>query len=369
MSQIETIMFVALGFVLAALVALLIGRVLWAFALRAGRRRDERDKPTDLARAQADRDRLRAEYAMLSRRLELRLHDLKTRLAEQTAEVSRNRNRIERLVEELEARDVALAAAAADLQEARAQLEPLEAELAHRTHGLQKLKEQLRDRDEAMTGLHQELAGSHAEIAARTRQVEALRAEPAGTGRPAAGDDGEAATAYDRLSRRIEELTLLSERIEAQRQDMSRQQEALKALKADIEAPDGSRTGTGKTPSPRGRKKPDRPVAVEAGSEAIASQSAGLEREIAPAERETADLGGQIRALDRVWNEKLAALGEAAPGKDAGMDTGGADHRAEGDGGALPDSGAEGDVPEPDEATNVISLASRIRALQRSIAE
>ena len=228
MSQIETIMFVALGFVLAALIALFIGRVLWAYALRTSRRRGERDKPTDLARAQAERDQLRAEYAMLSRKLELRLQDLKTRLAEQTAEVSRNRNRVERLVEEIEARDVALAAAAADLQEARTQLEPLEAELAHRTHSLQKLKEQLRGRDETVTALHRELAGSHAEIAARTRQIDALRAGPASTSRPLAGDDTEAATSYDRVSRRIEELTLLSERIEAQRQDMSRQQEALK---------------------------------------------------------------------------------------------------------------------------------------------
>ncbi len=214
MSQTETIMYVALGFVLATLVALFIGRAMWAVALRASKRRGERQHPSDLARAHADRDQLRAEYAMLSRKLELRLGDLKTRLAEQSAEVSRNRNRIEHLVAEVEARDAALAAAVADLDDAKAQVEPLEVELAHRTQSLQKLKDQVRDRDDTVTALHQELADAHHLIAQRERQIEAQRAQPAAPAVRPRGEEAEAASAYERLSRRIEELNFLSQRIE-----------------------------------------------------------------------------------------------------------------------------------------------------------
>ena len=95
MSQIETIMLVTLGFAVAALIALFLGRMIWSYALGLGKRRMQRSAPASMAELQADRDRLRAEYAMLARKLELRLDDLKTRLAEQTAEVSRNRNRID----------------------------------------------------------------------------------------------------------------------------------------------------------------------------------------------------------------------------------------------------------------------------------
>ena len=58
MPQIEAIMFVVLGFVLATLIALFIGRGMWACAVKTSRRRGERDRPSDLARVQADRDQL-----------------------------------------------------------------------------------------------------------------------------------------------------------------------------------------------------------------------------------------------------------------------------------------------------------------------
>jgi len=177
MPQFEAIMFVVLGFVLATLIALLIGRGIWAYAVRALRRRGERDRPPELARVQAERDQFRAECAKLSLNLKLRFNDLKTQLAERTAEISRNRNRIE----------------------------PLEAKLAHLTQSLQRLKEQLRDRDEAVNGRHRELANTHALIASHDREIDALRARPTDLETTSTSEDLEAAPAYERLSRRIGE--------------------------------------------------------------------------------------------------------------------------------------------------------------------
>jgi hypothetical protein len=94
-------MLVALGFVAALMVGLLVIRGLWSYAVGLGRRRVERRAPSHIAELKADRDRLKAEFAMQGRRLQLRLDDLKTRMAEQMAEASRNRNRIEQLASEL----------------------------------------------------------------------------------------------------------------------------------------------------------------------------------------------------------------------------------------------------------------------------
>ena len=148
MSQIETIMLVALGFAVAALIALFLGRIAWVFALSLGKKRMQRSTPTTIAELQSDRDRLRAEYAMLSRKLELRLQDLKTRLAEQMAEVARSRNRIDTLITEVEKREQLVAARDEEIATLRLQLSPFENELASRTHSIQQLKEMIRDRDE-----------------------------------------------------------------------------------------------------------------------------------------------------------------------------------------------------------------------------
>jgi chromosome segregation ATPase len=177
MSQIETIMLVALGFAVAALIALFLGRIAWVFALGLGKKRMQRATPTTIAELQSDRDRLRAEYAMLWRKLELRMSDLKTKLAEQMAEVSRNRNRIDHLISELRNRDRLLNEREAELQSLRIQLAPLESELTARTASVQQLKEQLRGRDEEIHRLSHTSEKLRAELTERNRQIAAMKKE------------------------------------------------------------------------------------------------------------------------------------------------------------------------------------------------
>jgi chromosome segregation ATPase len=62
----------------------------------------QRQVPSSLVGLQTERDRLRAEYAMLSQRLGARLEATKLQMAEHMAEVSRHRNRLHEL-EALEA--------------------------------------------------------------------------------------------------------------------------------------------------------------------------------------------------------------------------------------------------------------------------
>lgn len=93
-------MLVGLGFALAMLAMLLGGRILWVILDKRRRVQARRALPADIARLESERDRLRAENAMLTRKLEVREKDLKARLAERMSELARYRNRLDQATAE-----------------------------------------------------------------------------------------------------------------------------------------------------------------------------------------------------------------------------------------------------------------------------
>ncbi len=129
MSQTETLLVLALGSALTFVFFLLFGRVFWGMAVNAGARRNAKQAPVQLLDMQADRDRLRAEHAMMARKLELRVDDIKTRMAEQLAEVSRNRNRVQGLQADVEARDENIKHNEREMTALNTQIDMLRAEL------------------------------------------------------------------------------------------------------------------------------------------------------------------------------------------------------------------------------------------------
>ena len=70
MSQSEIIMFVVLGAALTLVAVLLFGRMAWNISQKLGAKRYERALPANILELQAERDRLRAEQAMMARKLE-----------------------------------------------------------------------------------------------------------------------------------------------------------------------------------------------------------------------------------------------------------------------------------------------------------
>jgi len=305
MSQIETIMLVALGFAVAALIALFLGRFAWVFALRLGKKRMQRAAPSTIAELQADRDRLRAEYAMLSRKLELRMNDLKIKLAEQMAEVSRNRNRIDHLISEVRSRDAQLSQRDAELQGLRMQITPLETELSARTATVQNLKEQLRGRDEEIHKLSQTLEKLRSEISERNRQIAAIKKDVAD--REAWGVLApDALSAQNRLQKRIDDLMSLSRQIETQRRHLNQQKDEFESLKSELinQKLDTAASDSGVP-------------AAAAGDDALMNidhSSRELERQLSAAERETAELESELKKLDESFNAKLAELNIAIDG-------------------------------------------------------
>ena len=175
MSQLETLMLVGLGFAAAALIALLVVRSAWTAAVRLGAKRNQKRQPAALIELQADRDRLRAEYAMLSRKLETRLGELKGRLAEQLAEITRNRNRMEMLAGEISGRDDTLFQRDAEIAALKEKAASLESELAERNQALQALQERAQRQEGEAARLAQAITDLNEEVAARDREIARIK--------------------------------------------------------------------------------------------------------------------------------------------------------------------------------------------------
>lgn len=137
---IENIMYFALGLLLASLVALAVMPAVWRRAVRLTKKRIEAATPITMAEFRADKDQLRAEFALSTRRLEMHVEALRRRLSEQLKDINRKRGEVGAIRDERESQ----------LTQIR-ELEERETELRRRILDLEKegadLAQRLRMRD------------------------------------------------------------------------------------------------------------------------------------------------------------------------------------------------------------------------------
>ncbi len=165
MFQTETLLLLVLGFSLAALIALFVGRLLWSMAIRIGSRRMQSQIPSTAGELHTERDRLRAEYALLSQKLGARLESSRMKMAEQMAEVTRTRNRIETLVAEINEKDATHAAREQEVLGLRARLSEQEASLAEAQSSIAGLRQELDQKTNEINNLHHIIEEKDAHIA------------------------------------------------------------------------------------------------------------------------------------------------------------------------------------------------------------
>lgn len=108
--MINALMFGALGFLLACLLALMLAAPLWGRAVRLTTRKLEATMPMSLNDIQADKDQLRAEFAIEIRKVEVALEKAKEKATRELIEANKRRVEIAVL-------NTDLAAAKAQLQE------------------------------------------------------------------------------------------------------------------------------------------------------------------------------------------------------------------------------------------------------------
>ncbi len=90
--NVENIIYLALGFLIASLLALVTMSRVWKRAVRLTKRRLESDKPVTRAEILANKDQLRAEFALSTRQLEKTIEVLREKLSLQLAQISENKN-------------------------------------------------------------------------------------------------------------------------------------------------------------------------------------------------------------------------------------------------------------------------------------
>ncbi len=141
--MVEPIMYGAIGFLIAGLLVIGFIPLVHARAERLTTRRLEALTPLSMAEIQAEKDQLRAEFAMSTRRLEMAVEQLKAKTTNQLTEIGRKSDAIGRLKLELGEKTASLFALEAkekqlssELHAARAELSAKEQTLAEAERGL-----------------------------------------------------------------------------------------------------------------------------------------------------------------------------------------------------------------------------------------
>ncbi|RUU53242.1 hypothetical protein [Mesorhizobium sp. M2C.T.Ca.TU.002.02.1.1] len=123
--MVQSVLFFVLGFLCAVFLVSLVAPAVWRRAVVLTRRRLEASLPLTPAEIQADKDRVRAEYAMTTRRLEITVKNLQEKVAEQLVEIGRGREALKGLAVETKDKNQALS----DLQAKNAELRQREEDL------------------------------------------------------------------------------------------------------------------------------------------------------------------------------------------------------------------------------------------------
>ncbi len=97
---VQSVLLFSLGFLSAAFLALIAAPAIWGRAVALTKKRIEASVPLTLNEVQADKDQLRAEFAMSTRRLELSIKKFKEKITHQMLEITENRNELVRLTKE-----------------------------------------------------------------------------------------------------------------------------------------------------------------------------------------------------------------------------------------------------------------------------
>jgi chromosome segregation ATPase len=180
--MIESVMYFGIGFLVAALLGLLFIPLVHNRAVRLTMKRLEAATPLSIAEIRADKDQLRAEFAMSTRRLEMSVEKMKAKTTTQLAELGKKTDAINQLKKELGEKTATIFALETRDKTLRDQLRATEEEFQIKSAGLREAERQHTDKEAELTKLLGELGerslladSQRTEIAAFRTQAEALK--------------------------------------------------------------------------------------------------------------------------------------------------------------------------------------------------
>ncbi|TCD15373.1 hypothetical protein [Oricola cellulosilytica] len=403
--MIETALIFALGFLAAALFGLMIAPAIWRRAVFLTRKRIESALPLSINELNAEKDALRAEHAMAERRLTMRLdaiQDKNARLmvnvadkageidaleqsladslargAKLESELEETSERLDERTTELSQTTIALESTRSELEMRSSALERAQSEIELLSGRIADAREDISERDAKIDGLAANLAELKAARKEFQQQVRSLRAEAKATAEMLRAERKKVATLEERIEEFIHVKSDLEATVERREKQLSRSEErqaiaegdlremeermqAIENERRDLEKEAGDMTlHINSLMSVIGDDDPERFLAAaRKDAEAQASEIATLreERDRLNLELKRVKSEKQPDAGDAVLREKLHQLAAEVVAMAA---------RIEG-----PKSPIESILEKDDgsPATDVVSLAERIRELQRKAA-
>src|SRR3954471_12216456 len=188
--MIEPIMFFGLGFLAASLLGLVIVPFVHGRAVRLTVRRLEAATPLSMAEIQADKDQLRAEFAMSTRRLEMSVDQLKNKSTGQLAELGKKNDVINKLKIERGEKAATIFAREARDRGIKDQLRATEDELEVKVNTLRETERTLADKQPEFAKVSAQLSETSAtsdsqlvEIVALKTQIDNLKDQVSDLGR------------------------------------------------------------------------------------------------------------------------------------------------------------------------------------------
>src|SRR5262249_26922643 len=182
--MLEPIMYIGIGFLVAGLLVIGVIPLVHARAVRLTMRRLEALTPLSMAEIQADKDQLRAEFAMSTRRLEMSVEQMKAKTTSQLAEIGKKSEAVGRLKLELSEKNAALLGLEAKEKQLNDDVERLQADLAAKERGLEEAERALAGMQAEVTqvtaNFHESSVTSDSqrvELVAMRAQTEALRGQ------------------------------------------------------------------------------------------------------------------------------------------------------------------------------------------------
>lgn len=173
--MIELAMLFGAGFLTAAVLGMFVANAVWRRAVRLTTKRIQAAMPVSLADIKADRDQLRAEFALSTRKLEMAVDDLKKRTQVQLVDIGKKNEQIRILIDEVKTRSEQQRQFEGREQELRAIILTTESQLGTTMRDLRSAEKAVEKATESLAQRERELADTKASSDERRVELAALQ--------------------------------------------------------------------------------------------------------------------------------------------------------------------------------------------------
>ncbi|WFP78569.1 hypothetical protein [Mesorhizobium sp. WSM4906] len=377
--MVQSILFFALGFLCAVFLVSLIAPAVWRRAVVLTRRRLEASMPLTPAEILAEKDRVRAEFAMNTRRLEMNIKSLKEKVAEQLVEIGRGHEALKGLAVETKDKNQALSdlqAKNAELRQREQELHNLSEKLAQaerslekRALELQKLEQMYDDASFSSSNRQIELVARESELDKLASDIAVLRSQRKEADRRSQELAAEGKAARDALKAEKKRTAELDKKVERLLATLADREEKLDRREKELarmrERPKQGPAANGGTHHAGEAEGIDKAIAklegdrerLEARLAALAHENKQLKTDLAAFETAKPEQAGDVRRAGAALREQMNEL--AAEVVNLTMKLDGPDS-------PIAKALAPSRDGRQDAGERGISLADRVRALQKA---